>query len=346
MASIDLEKLLEPLSVESPCGPNLEYDAQFLALERLAQGRAEQQMGDSIRPAEPPDFEAVVNQATTLLLRSKDLRVAVQLVRALTQLQGFHGFAEGSALLHGLLERFFANVHPELDPEDDNDPTMRITAIAALCAPDFLSLLRSRPLVTSRNFGPVSLRDFAVATGNVAPAPDAAKRDLAGIEAAFQDSDLTAHQALAADLATSITALVGIEAVFDRETAGHGPELGALNDILRQAQHAVVSRLERRVGVTESEAPPSVAASALGGVPAASNPTGSIRSRADVVRALEQICTYYAEFEPSSPIPLLLQRGKRLVSKSFLEIIRDMAPDGVSQVESIAGKADDSPAED
>ena len=347
MASIDLEKLLEPLPVDPPCGPNLEYDAQFLALERASQGKPQQQMGESIRPAEPPDFEVVVAEATLLLLRSKDLRVAVQLVRALTHLHGYHGFGQGISLLHGLLERFFGHVHPALDPEDDNDPTMRITAIAALCAPDFLSLLRSRPLVVSRNFGPVSLRDFAVAMGNAAPAPDAAKRDLAGIEAAFQDSELSAHEAIASDLNAAIAALTGIEAVFDRETAGHGPELGALSDILRQAQHAVVSRLERRIGVAEPEAAaPPEEPSAAGARPAPAGSVGSIRSRADVVRALDQICGYYAEFEPSSPIPLLLQRGKRLVSKSFLEIIRDMAPDGVSQVESIVGKADDSPAED
>jgi len=36
-------------------------------------------------------------------------------------------------------------------------------------------------------------------------------------------------------------------------------------------------------------------------------------------------------------VPLLLRRAKRLISKDFLEIVRDLAPDGVPQVELIRG---------
>src|SRR5882724_11023950 len=172
MASIDIEKLLEPISEATPCGANLEYDAEFLGLERLALGKPEQQMGDSIRAAEPPDFELVASQAASLLLRSKDLRVAVLLVRALSHLQGYKGLNDGTRLISGLLDRYFPTVYPQLDPEEGNDPTMRITAVAGLCAADILGALRVRPLIISRSFGPVSLRDFAVAAGNAAPAPD------------------------------------------------------------------------------------------------------------------------------------------------------------------------------
>lgn len=341
MASIDIERLLEPISTEGPSGPNLEYDSAFLALERIAVGKPEQRMGDSIRAAEPPDFEAVARESTALLERSKDLRVAVQFARAQTHLHGFHGLRAGLQLVHGLLDRFFPSVHPQLDPEDDNDPTMRITAVAGLCAPELLVVLRTKPLIVSRSFGPISLRDFAVVAGNAAPLPDAPKLDMAAIEAAFTESDLPAHEATAASLKAAQAAVAGIESVFERETAGQGPDLAALIDLLRQATYAVVPRLERRLG---NAAP---AAEAAEGVPAAVGApapgkafSGDIRSRADVVRALDKICEYYAEFEPSSPIPLLLERGKRLVSKSFLDIIRDMAPDGVPQVETIAGKAD------
>ena len=70
--------------------------------------------------------------------------------------------------------------------------------------------------------------------------------------------------------------------------------------------------------------------------------TGEIRSREDVVRALDKICSYYERHEPSSPLPLLLQRCKRLATMSFIEIVREMVPDGLSQVEVIAGKREES----
>ena len=342
MASIDIEGLLEPVSSEEPSGPNLEYDSAFLNLERISLGKPEQRMGDSIRAAEPPDFEVVARDACALLARSKDLRVAVQLARAESYLHGFPGLRDGLAVVHGLLDRYFASVHPQLDPEEGNDPTMRITAVAGLSASELLAALRTTPLIISRSFGPITLRDFAVAAGNATPIPDAPKLDIAAIEAAFTESDLAAHEAAAAALKAAVASVAGIEAVFERETAGQGPELGALIDLLRQAAHAVVSRLERRIGSAEADEAASEQAGAGGGTAPGTGKafSGDIRSRADVVRALDKICEYYAEFEPSSPIPLLLERGKRLVSKSFLDIIRDMAPDGVSQVESIAGKAD------
>ncbi|MEO7034530.1 MAG: type VI secretion system protein TssA [Polyangiaceae bacterium] len=337
MASIDLEKLLEPISDAAPSGVNLEYDTDFLTLERLALGRPELQMGGSVRPAEPPDYEALAREASLLLGRSKDLRIAVLLSRALAHLQGFQGLTEGLALVQGLLDRYFPTVFPELDPTEGNDPTMRITAIAGLCASDILAALRSRPLLVSRTFGPITLRDLAAAAGG-GTASEGAKPDQANIEAAFQDTTLPEHQHAANVAQAALAHLAAIETVFQREHAGQGPELAALADILRQAQYALVSRLERRIAAAMPEQPP---ASASGAAPqAAGGFNGEIRTRADVLRALDKICEYYAEFEPSSPIPLLLRRGKRLVSKSFLDIIRDMAPDGVSQVESIAGKAD------
>jgi type VI secretion system protein ImpA len=56
------------------------------------------------------------------------------------------------------------------------------------------------------------------------------------------------------------------------------------------------------------------------------------------MNALDRICQYYAEYEPSSPLPLMLQRCRRLVTASFLEIIQDVIPEAMSQAESIGGR--------
>jgi type VI secretion system protein ImpA len=62
-----------------------------------------------------------------------------------------------------------------------------------------------------------------------------------------------------------------------------------------------------------------------------------IRSRDEVIRALDKICEYYQRSEPSSPLPLMLERAKRLVPLGFLELIRDLAPDAVAQAEALRG---------
>jgi type VI secretion system protein ImpA len=79
-----------------------------------------------------------------------------------------------------------------------------------------------------------------------------------------------------------------------------------------------------------------VEAAPAGAVPAAGG-GGDVTSRADVARTLDRLCEYYRVHEPSSPIPLLLQRAKRLVDKDFLSILRDLAPSGVAEAESLGG---------
>ncbi len=49
------------------------------------------------------------------------------------------------------------------------------------------------------------------------------------------------------------------------------------------------------------------------------------------------VAYYFRMNEPSSPMPMLLQRAKRLVTMDFMEILRDLTPGGVPQAEVIAG---------
>jgi type VI secretion system protein ImpA len=160
MSIIDVESLLSEITAEAPCGEDLEYDPQFAEMEKQAQGTPERQYGDTIIPGEPPDWREVGKMALDLLERTRDLRVAAYLTRAQLNTDGLRGFTDGLALLEGLIENHWDNVYPQLDPEDDNDPTLRINTITGLCDPEtILHELRAIPLVSSRSLGQFSLRD-------------------------------------------------------------------------------------------------------------------------------------------------------------------------------------------
>ena len=64
----------------------------------------------------------------------------------------------------------------------------------------------------------------------------------------------------------------------------------------------------------------------------------SIASRADVIKAMDAICTYLEHHEPTNPAPLLVHKAKRLMGMSFVEIVQDMSPDGINQVMFIASQ--------
>lgn len=58
---MNIDEFLAPISPDNPCGENLEYDADFQAMGQASQGKAEQQFGDTIIPAEPADWNTVEN---------------------------------------------------------------------------------------------------------------------------------------------------------------------------------------------------------------------------------------------------------------------------------------------
>src|SRR5690606_4344812 len=125
MMVLDIDSLLVEISEESPAGCNLEYDDTFARMERAAQGRPEQKMGEAILASEPPDWQLVLQLGLDIFKRSKDLRVAIYLTRALVHLDGFNGLKDGLTLVARLLDTWWDTLHPQLDPADGFDPAMR-----------------------------------------------------------------------------------------------------------------------------------------------------------------------------------------------------------------------------
>lgn len=341
MSAIDINALLSEVSPESPCGEDLEYDPAFGELERSVQGTPEQTIGDSVVGGEPPDWRVVRNQAIELFGRSKDLRIALYLTRALVRTNGVQGFSDGLALIRGLLERYWDTVHPQLDPEDDNDPTFRVNTIATLS--DRVALLnsvREAPLTNSRALGRFGLHDIMVARGDL-PAPEDEPESapvMATIEAAFTDTELEELQATSDAITRCNGDLAAIDAVLmERIGSAQAPDLGSLSSLLKEAQSVVNDQLAQRGAGHPSAAGDSAAVADAQAVAPATSVSGEIATREDAVRMMDKISDYFERNEPSSPVPLLMQRAKRLVSKNFIDILRDMAPDGVSQAENIGG---------
>ena len=59
--------------------------------------------------------------------------------------------------------------------------------------------------------------------------------------------------------------------------------------------------------------------------------SGRVDTRDDVIRALDAINDYYRRREPSSPVPLVLERAKAWVNMDFMSVLKDISPDGVDE---------------
>jgi type VI secretion system protein ImpA len=362
MPLVNTETLLDGVAADAPCGDDLSYDPAFMELERISQGAPQDRIVGPDGPAEGPDWRIVEKQAEALLHRTKDLRVAILLAKALLHTAGFIGFREGTRLVRELLLRYWDSLHPQMLEEDDFSPIMRGNALRDLC--DRLTVLhpiRTTPLVNLPALGRFSYRDIGVATGefpatNGTPAPDLSK-----IDAAFENCPLEPLQATAAAVAGAIEDLAAVERYMaEKVGAAQTVSLEDVTGLLRSIDRILADRVARRSAAggggsngvdyesaTGAEAGPmstvhsayaaSHAAGASQGRPFVA---GEINSRTEVIRALDAVCGYYERHEPSSPVPILLRRAQRLVPMNFVDIMRDLAPSAMSDIEKIRGPED------
>lgn len=80
--------LSDPVSAECPCGPDLEYDPEYLLLFTRAAPREEAQYGDFVSTPEIINWAELERDARRLLTRSKDIRILVVLLRCRIQQAG------------------------------------------------------------------------------------------------------------------------------------------------------------------------------------------------------------------------------------------------------------------
>jgi type VI secretion system protein ImpA len=332
----EFETLVAPLAEGAPCGADLAYDPAFQALETAGQGVPERQYGDKLFPAEPPDWMAVYEHALALAQRTRDIRVAVWLTRAAARLHGMAGVHHGLRLLQGLVEQHWAHVHPQLDADDGGDPTMRLNAFSSLYARDAaLADIRSAALAPVRG-GP-TLRELELALGRDAAHADEAAPTEAGLLQALSELK-DKHPQLSSHLEGASAAATAIDHAARAAVGERGADAQALIKLLGCGPSAL-QRLRGEAAEGEAGAEGAADGAALG---AAGGRSGSIRTRADAVRELERVCEWLERSEPGHPAPLLIRRAQRLLNMSFLEIIRDMAPGGLDQVQNLAGSVADS----
>jgi len=101
-----VEKLLQPVSPDQPCGPDLTNDPRLDRLETILRGKPEVEIGPMKRPAEPPDWGTLLKESGKFLEASKHLRVAVMFACSALKVEGLPGFRDGVQLVRGMIEHY------------------------------------------------------------------------------------------------------------------------------------------------------------------------------------------------------------------------------------------------
>ena len=327
--------LLEPISAETPCGEDLE-DTQL-----LASFDAYRIFGQSAPLSDETDWREIRDRSLEALEKSKDFRLLAHLASAVVRTEGFAALPDTLTVAARWLESWNSEVFPRVD----DDAILRRNALNGFA--DRMAVVdgvRRAPILKHAQLGAVSIRDIEIATGHLATTEgETASMDQAQLGALLAASTVEDLQAISTQLAQAVSSLKSIEsAMRDQGGAQAAPEFESLSVPLARTLKLLNDHLATRAPAS-SDASTTASAGGGGEAGAATGSAvaiGGIRSRDDATRALDAVADFFRTNAPSSPIPLLLQRAKRLVSKDFLEVLEELAPDALGQAKAASGIRD------
>ena len=319
-----------PVSKDTPAGVDIEYDSRFLELQSVAEGKPEQQYGETIIPAQEPDWAVVEKLCNQLLAESKDLRVLVYYAQALTAKYGLPGFQAGCEAIKINVDLFWDTLFPQLEDEDgEYDPFYRINALSSFSTFDGIAkeLLASKLLVNGLTQTLVTVKEaVAVLMGTAKPelvAVNQALADLKTIQDIFSTKLKDEHPL---NFEAVLKPLSLINDAADYGSAGNTPQSSENSD----TEDPSSPRQEAAQSSMSNEQFYADAWRRL-----------NISNRSDVDLALEKICVYFENFEPSHPAPLFIRRVQRLMNMDFYDIMKDISPESISNLEVLIGKSED-----
>lgn len=337
-----LESLLAPVSVERPSGEALEFEVA--ELEALVESFRPRDSADAEQDARSRNegWREVRDRASSLLLRTKNLRVAVRLTQAELRLRGWRGFADGVMMTSELLVRYWSDIHPVLDPDEVSSAIDRVNVLSNLAEPEnVLQIVRQIPIVQSREVGTFSLRHLDLSAGRISPKADEIAPTLEALDAAWRtgnrDQNAENRQAVL-DACKSLQVIDQCFMKASKERFASGA-VTTLEQYLNTVAQFFSRFEEPVVEIAEANsdiAPPGPLAQAIGKV---QNSSQNVDSREDAIKRLKLVSEYLKKSEPSSPAPLFIDRAVRIMELDFAGIVSELMPDGVrAHLELLSGK--------
>jgi type VI secretion system protein ImpA len=329
MSQSYFEQLIKPISADAPCGESIE-DTQL-----LASFDAYRLFGNVTPLPNDTDWREIKTKSLEALDVSRDYRLLGHLAAAALRVDGLPAFCSTLRAGAHWLENHWDAVHPRLD----DDAIMRKNALN--CLSDRMAIVdavRRLPLVSNPQLGSYSLRDHEIATGQLTPSESDAKTvGEAEMTAAFMAAAVEELTATRDELQGALNAAKAIEAKMRNEA---GSESAPTFDDLSTQLAKMLRLVGDQVGARGGEAASAGGDAGQQGVGGGTVAVGAIKSRQDAIRALDAVATFFRQNEPSSPVPLFIERAKRLVAKDFLEVLADIAPDAMDQAKAASGIRD------
>ena len=302
---------LLPVSALAPCGPSLEYDAEYAVLLSRMSPRGDAQYGQFVGTPETPNWAEIERDCRRLLLRSRDINLLVWHCRARARLAQAAGLAQALTALAAVLLAWPEAVHPQLFVEGERDPAVRANALAALADPEGL-LSDVREIVVAANAARhLTVRDVERAWAVPRPADAASPESMAQQLAQLHQAAKSDAEAPVSLLAQACRAVEQVDAWAASQLGHDAPPLQALVGLLKLFGEAEPTAIAAAQVAPKPRLPATFA--------------DDFKTRGDVQSGIRAAREWFETHEPSSPVAVLLKQAERMVGQRF-SLVADAIP--------------------
>src|SRR6266566_9062904 len=249
------EDLLQPIPGSNPAGTNLRYDPIYDKIKEARREEEDVDQGDWKRTRKVADWPLVIKlTGDALATKSKDLQIAAWLTEGLLKQEGLGGLRAGLGLLHGLLQKFWDNLYPELEGGDAELRAGPLNWVGRYLEAG----VRMVPL-NKAGHDVLKYKESRI-VGYEADAKGDEKKQAAR-EAAISEKRLTAedfdkafdatpkasYKQLVADLDGCLKAVQSLEELGQQKFEDASPSYSALSQALEEVQHVGRQLLEKKL---------------------------------------------------------------------------------------------------
>lgn len=330
----NLSVILAPVSQEAPCGDNLYedmgYEVQFARLVNAGLGIAVESFvdGQQLASSGPSGYLAwsqLQEQLVDLFRQTKHLDMLYLLALTQGHLEGMAGLAEGLDFVNVLLARQWDAIHPA---ESEGDYEFRQDCLGKLESADFANSLGPLIIADGKQLGKHTFAAWLAAK-------KAGPEELKTIELALAET-IKDKPTFYDELATQLNELQESMTRLALTVKDHfvsfrlsfktlKPRLAEIAEILSAFSSVALEGIE-------GGSPQGNTAN-----PSANPNPDQINSREDVVKTLAKIILFYNKHEPTSPVPIMLERAQRVATMNFKEIVSEFNLSGSPSIQDVLG---------
>jgi len=326
---IDFEKLLAPISDESPTGSNLRYVDGDLTFQQVEENRTEEDAALAVEgEGKSANWRMVVRQCEeSLSEKSKDLQLVAWLAEGLAHMEGFSGVRDGLRLAKEMIETFWERLHPGFEEGEIILP-IRANPLGWLASPRcFPVAIKAIPIATAHGDRPLTWADYELSerVDEVKVKTDQSEFQrltesgaVSGevFKLALSNTPQEQLQQTLASVNECAAELENLRKLCDERFGDDAPLLVPLDELFTEIRDAV----QKVVGTGEEA---EVGEEGAVGAPSASV-GGPISSRQQALRQLGQVAAFFRQTEPHSPISYLVQRAVRWGDMPLEDLLREV----------------------